>query len=163
MTEAAGGHRPATLDLAADDGLARDVLRLQRAAYAVEAARIGSDGIPALTETLEALRDAGEAWLGCHDRAGLVGAVAWQVLDDGTVDICRLVVAPRAFRVGVATALLDDLDGRYPGRRMVVSTGSANEPALGLYRRRGFVAVREREAAPGLMVTELVRPGVADG
>jgi ribosomal protein S18 acetylase RimI-like enzyme len=141
-----------------DDEIARDVLALQRAAYAVEAALIGSDGIPALTETLDQLREAGETWLGCLDAEGLSGAVAWQRLDDGTIDICRLVVAPRAFRGGVATALLDELDRRHPGLPMIVSTGTANEPALNLYRRRGFGQVRQREAAPGLLVTELARP-----
>jgi len=133
-----------------DDDLASEVLALQREAYAVEAALMGSDGIPALTETLGQLRGAGEAWLGCFDAAGLSGAVAGQLLADGTVDICRLVVAPRAFRGGVATALLDELDRRYPANPMIVSTDSANEPALALYRRRGFRPVRQREPAPGL-------------
>jgi ribosomal protein S18 acetylase RimI-like enzyme len=154
MTE----HHPELLALDEDDDLAREVLALQRAAYAVEAALIGSDGIPALTETLEHLRDTGETWLGLFDASGLCGAVAWQRLDDDTIDICRLIVAPRAFRAGVATALLDELDHRYPANPMIVSTGSANEPALALYRRRGFHSVRQREAAPGLLVTELARP-----
>ena len=152
------GRRLDLLPVDLDDDLAREVLDLQRAAYAVEAALIGSDGIPALTETLAHLRDAGETWLGCFDAAGLSGAVAWRRLDDATVDICRLVVAPRAFRGGVATALLDELDRRFPSSPMVVSTGSANKPVLALYRRRGFQPVRQREAAPGLLVTELVRP-----
>jgi ribosomal protein S18 acetylase RimI-like enzyme len=140
-----------------DDEVAAEVLGLQREAYAVEASLIGSERIPALTETLEELRRAGETWLGCRDETGLSGALAWQLLHDGTVDICRLVVAPRAFRHGVATLLLDELERRYRDQAMIVSTGSANEPALALYRRRGFRAVRQREAAPGLMVTELTR------
>jgi ribosomal protein S18 acetylase RimI-like enzyme len=154
-------RRVRALDLT-DDETARDVLGLQRESYAVEAALIGSDGIPALTETREQLRGAGETWLGCFDTEGLSGAVAWLVLEDGTVDICRLVVAPRAFRGGVATALLDELDRLYPDHPMIVSTGSGNEPALTLYRRRGFHPVRRREAAPGLMVTELARPATSD-
>jgi ribosomal protein S18 acetylase RimI-like enzyme len=157
MTE----RRPERLALDVDEDVARDVLALQREAYAVEAALIGSDGIPALTETLEQLRAAGETWLGLFDAAGLCGALAWQRLDDGTIDICRLIVAPRAFRGGVATALLDELDRRFPADPMIVSTGSANEPALRLYNRRGFHVVRQREAAPGLMVTELERPPAA--
>lgn len=144
------------LDLA-DDRTARSVLALQRAAYAVEAALIGSDGIPALTESLEQLRGRDESWLGLFDSLGLSGALAWCELDDGTVEICGLVVAPRAFRQGIGTSLLDALDEAFPGRPMVVSTGSANAPAIGLYRRRGFSPVREREAAPGLFVTELER------
>lgn len=149
---------PALLDLA-EEAIARSVLSLQRESYAVEAALIGSDGIPQLTETLQELRAAALDWLGTFDEAGLTGAVSWKVLDDGTVDIHRLVVAPRAFRRGIASALLDALDARFPGRPVLVSTGRGNGPALELYRRRGFMVVREREAIPGLWVTELERGG----
>jgi ribosomal protein S18 acetylase RimI-like enzyme len=148
---------PVPLDLA-DESIGRSVLALQRASYAVEADLIGSEGIPQLTETLEELRAAGLEWLGVFDGTGLSGAVAWTVLGDGTVDIHRLIVAPRAFRRGVASALLDALDERYADRPMFVSTGRANEPARELYRRRGFTEVRDREAIPGLWVTELERP-----
>ena len=153
---------PVPLDLA-DESIARSVLALQREAYAVEADLIGSDGIPQLTETLDELRAAGLEWLGVFDGKGLSGAVSWAVLGDGTVDIHRLIVAPRAFRRGVASALLDALDARYPERPMLVSTGRANEPARTLYRRRGFTVVRDREAIPGLWVTELERRGPPGG
>ena len=46
-----------------------------------------------------------------------------------------------------------------PGRPMIVSTGRDNEPALALYRARGFRPVRDREPIPGLFITELERPG----
>ena len=144
------------LDLA-DEAIARSVLELQRESYAVEAGLIGSDGIPQLTETLEELRAAGLDWLGTFDEIGLTGAVAWKLLDDGTVDIHRLVVVPRAFRGGLASALLDELDARYPEHPTLVSTGRDNGPALELYRRRGFTIVREREPVPGLWIAELER------
>jgi ribosomal protein S18 acetylase RimI-like enzyme len=147
---------PVVLDLS-DEAIARSVLEIQRESYAVEAGLIGSDGIPQLTETLEELRAAGLDWLGTFDEEGLTGAVSWKVLDDGTIDIHRLVVAPRAFRRGVASALLDELDALYPERPTLVSTGRDNEPARELYRRRGFTVVREREPIPGLWITELER------
>ena len=147
---------PSRLDLA-DEAIARSVLALQRESYAVEAALIGDDRIPPLTETMDELRGADLEWLGTRDEDGLTGAVAWKVLADATVDIYRLVVAPRAFRRGVATTLLDGLDGLYPGRRVLVSTGRDNEPAVSLYRRRGFSLVREHEVIPGLFVAELER------
>jgi ribosomal protein S18 acetylase RimI-like enzyme len=153
---------PAPLDLA-DESIAQSVLALQRQSYAVEAALIGSDDIPQLTETLEELRAAELDWLGTFDAAGLAGAVSWKLLDDGTVDIHRLVVAPRAFRRGVASALLDALDARFPGRATLVSTGRDNGPALELYRRRGFTVAREREAIPGLWIAELSRGRPAGG
>lgn len=152
-----GGIGVGRLDLA-DEAVARSVLAIQREAYAVEAGLIGDDRIPALTETLDDLRHAALEWLGASDGVGLAGAVSWTERADGTVDIDRLVVARRAFRRGIATALLDGVDALYPGRRILVSTGRANVPAVTLYLSRGFTQVREREVVPGLWITELERP-----
>jgi hypothetical protein len=62
----------------ADDGeLARGLLRVQHAAYAVEAALIGDDRIPPLHEGLDDLRSAPLLWLAAFTGGALVGAVAW--------------------------------------------------------------------------------------
>lgn len=152
--------RPERLDLS-DEDILRQLWELQRAAYAVEAELIGFDGIPPLHESLDELRDradpGGERFLGVLDTGGLAGAVSWTVDDDGTLDICRLVVHPRAHRSGIATALLDALDALEPAERVTVSTGTANTPALTLYRGRGFVPTGTREIAPGVTVTLLAR------
>ena len=144
------------LNLSDPDTLRR-LWDLQRASYAVEAELIGFDGIPALHESLEELRDCGESFLGLNDETGLAGAVSWVRLQDDTLDICRLMVHPRAHRRGIATALLDALDRAEPAQRAVVSTGTANHPALGLYKRRGFTPVGTRLIAPGTSLTLLER------
>jgi ribosomal protein S18 acetylase RimI-like enzyme len=141
------------LDLSDDDTL-RALWELQRAAYAVEARLIGFDGIPPLHETPDELRACGESFLGTE---GLTGAVSWERLEDGTLDICRLVVHPSAHRTGIARALLDALDTLEPSDRTVVSTGTANLPAMELYRRRGFVPTGTRQLAPGVTMTMLAR------
>ncbi|WNV86537.1 GNAT family N-acetyltransferase [Umezawaea sp. Da 62-37] len=141
------------LDLSDDDTL-RGLWQLQRAAYAVEARLIGFDAIPPLHETPDELRACGESFLGTE---GLTGAVSWERLEDGTLDICRLVVHPSAHRSGIASALLDALDALEPADRTVVSTGTANLPAMELYRRRGFVPTGTRELAPGVTMTLLAR------
>ncbi|MFD9703910.1 GNAT family N-acetyltransferase [Lentzea sp. NPDC059081] len=140
------------LDLS-DGTVLHELWTVQRLAYAVEAEIIGFDGIPPLHESLDDLGSCGETFLGLHDDEGLVGAVSYQ-MDGSTVDICRLVVHPRAFRRGVASKLLDAL----PSGPQTVSTGSRNAPALALYRGRGFVVVGEREVAPGVSITDLARP-----
>ncbi|MET9228175.1 GNAT family N-acetyltransferase [Lentzea sp. NPDC003310] len=139
------------LDLS-DDAVLRELWTVQRLAYAVEAELIGFDGIPALHESLDDLRACDETFLGLHDEEGLVGAVSYR-LEGSTVDICRLVVHPRAHRRGIATKLLDAL----PDGPQVVSTGTKNEPALALYRRRGFVETGTREVGPGVSITDLAR------
>ncbi|SEQ18210.1 Acetyltransferase (GNAT) domain-containing protein [Lentzea xinjiangensis] len=139
------------LDLS-DDAVLHELWTVQRLAYAVEAEIIGFDGIPALHETLDELRASDETFLGSYDEEGLVGAVSYR-LDGSTVDICRLVVHPRAHRRGIATRLLDAL----PDGPQVVSTGAKNEPALRLYRKRGFVETGTREVGPGVPLTDLAR------
>jgi ribosomal protein S18 acetylase RimI-like enzyme len=144
------------LDLA-DPQVAKEILAVQRAAYAVEAELIGSGAIPPLHETLEELQSTTERFLGIRDADGLAALVAWDRHPDETLDVCRLAVAPRAFRRGYATALLDALDEREPAQRTVVSTGAANAPALALYRQRGFVELETVEVEPGLKVLNLER------
>jgi ribosomal protein S18 acetylase RimI-like enzyme len=144
------------LDLA-DPQVAMEILAVQRAAYAVEAELIGSGAIPPLHETLEELQATTERFLGIRDDDGLAAVVSWHRHPDGTLDVCRLAVAPRAFRRGYASALLDAVDEREPARRTVVSTGAANAPALSLYKQRGFVEVGTVEVEPGLKVTNLER------
>jgi ribosomal protein S18 acetylase RimI-like enzyme len=103
------------------------------------------------------LRGCGESFLGVRDESSLVGAVAWTRLPNGALDICRLVVHPVAHRRGVATVLLDALDLMEPAELTVVSTGTANLPAIALYHRRGFTPVGQRQVAPGVTVTLLER------
>lgn len=155
-----GSHRPLAdpvrLDLTDLDTL-QQLWELQRASYAVEAQLIGFDGLPPLHESLEQLRVCDESFLGMHDVSSLVGAVGWTRLPNGALDICRLVVHPVTHRRGVATALLDALDSIEPAELTVVSTGTANLPALALYRRRDFAPVGELQVAPGITITLLER------
>lgn len=151
---------PHRLDLA-DPVILRQLWELQRAAYAMEAELIGFDGIPPLHETLQELRGCTESFLGVADETGLAGAVSWTRLHDGTLDICRLVVHPRAQRRGIATALLNSLDAMEPADVTQVSTGTANQPALALYQRRGFTPTSERQIVPGVTVTLLERKTAA--
>jgi ribosomal protein S18 acetylase RimI-like enzyme len=144
------------LDLS-DPATAGEVLELQRAAYRIEAQLIGFDGMPPLHETLEELVACGETFLGCRLDGRLVGAVSYRRAGD-LVDVHRLVVAPAAFRCGIGSALVRQLELAERGvSRIVVQTGSRNEPALALYAGLGFSAVGSREVAPGIEVTLLER------
>lgn len=128
-----------------------ELLAVQRAAYLVEAALIGSFAIPALGDTLDTLIAAGLSWSGVRDESGLLGAVGIAV-HANVVDIDRLVVAPRAFRRGVGTALVRHVLA-HAGRDVTVSTGQANASARALYERCGFVVQRHVEVEHGLWVT----------
>jgi ribosomal protein S18 acetylase RimI-like enzyme len=143
------------LDLS-DPAVAERLLTIQHAAYAVEAELIGFDGIPPLQEDLAGLMASTEHWLGRYDGAVLVGAVAY-VLTDDSVDISRLIVDPAYARRGHGRALLDHLDQLEPRQVSLVSTGSANTPAITLYKSRGYTEIGQVEVAPGVYVTQFRR------
>lgn len=139
---------------AVDVGLARELLVIQHAAYAVEAALIGDDRIPALHEDLDHLRHAPLLWLGAFVEDRPVGAIAWAE-EDHDLDIDRLIVAPAVHRRGTGVALVSEVLRRARTRRTTVSTGRDNVPARALYSRRlGFSETGEREVIPGLWVTQ---------
>jgi ribosomal protein S18 acetylase RimI-like enzyme len=144
------------LDLT-DHAVAERLLHIQHAAYAVEAELIGFDGIPPLQEDLTGLVESTEHWLGRYDGPLLVGAVAYEFPDDDTVEISRLIVDPAYARRGHGRALLDHLDQLEPRPISLVSTGSANTPAVNLYKSRGYVPVNRLEVAPGIFITQFSR------
>jgi len=145
-----------SLDLG-DRRLAERLLAIQHAAYAVEAELIGFDGIPPLQEDLAGLRSSTEYWLGRYDGTLLVGAVAYEFPDARTVEISRLVVDPAPARRGHGRALLDHLDRIEPRPVSLVSTGSANTPAVTLYKARGYTETDQVEVAPGIYITRFSR------
>jgi len=139
-----------------DRTLAERLLTIQHAAYAVEAELIGFDGIPPLREDLDGLMSSTERWLGRYDGTLLVGAVAYEVSAD-SVEITRLIVDPAHARRGHGRALLDELDRIEPRPISLVSTGSANTPAVNLYKARGYTPVGDVEVAPGIYITQFRR------
>ncbi len=141
-----------------------ELLSLQLAAYKVEADLIGFEEIPLLKDGIQSLRNAGETFLGYYkdEPKGriLAGAISYEW--KGTVvTICRMMVHPDFFRQGIARALLGHVLTALPKQgatRFVVSTGSANIPAVGLYKSFGFIERNVRTIAPGVTLTVFERP-----
>ncbi len=137
--------------------VAARIVEIQLAAYAVEAALIGFDGIPQLSETADQVRSRTDLrWHGAFDDDGrLVGLIAWESVG-GIVDIDRLAIDPLVARRGWGRRLVQAVPRDQP---TIVSTGTENEPATNLYRDEGFVEVGRTEVAPGVFTTQFRRPG----
>jgi GNAT superfamily N-acetyltransferase len=143
--------------LGSDDAVAKRVLEIQHAAYAVEARLIGYDAIPPLHETVTELRSGPLIFLGVSCDRTLAGVLGYR-RDADTVDIDRLAVDPMFFRRGLATRLLRELLARErDATTFTVSTGLGNEPAVGLHERFGLRVVGGTEQAPDAMLMVLRR------
>lgn len=139
------------LDLS-DTEIATKLLALQRQAYAVEAGLIGSNDIPPLHETLQALQSCGETFLGVLLEGRVVGAISWRICGE-TIDLHRLIVDPMHFRRRLGVTLVRAALVAEPSvTRAIVQTGADNEPAKALYLREGFELSDEVEIVPGLRI-----------
>lgn len=139
------------LDLS-DTEIATKLLALQRQAYAIEAGLIGSNDIPPLHETLQALQSCGETFLGVLLEGRVVGAISWRICGE-TIDLHRLIVDPMHFRRRFGVTLVRAALVAEPSvTRAIVQTGADNEPAKALYLREGFELSDEVEIVPGLRV-----------
>jgi ribosomal protein S18 acetylase RimI-like enzyme len=131
-------------------GLAPRLLRIQHAAYLVEAELIGDHRIPALRDSVDDIVAAGLRWIVVDDETGILGALAFTTRE-GVVDIDRLVVDPMAHRRGIGRALVEKAMSL--GREATVTTGRDNTPARTLYERLGFTWTGDAEVVPGLWVS----------
>ena len=71
----------------------------------------------------------------------LAGAISFE-REGSIVTICRMMVHPDFFRRGIASSLLQHIlieQEREGATRFIVSTGSANSPAIRLYEGFGFI------------------------
>ncbi len=135
---------------------ARRIVEIQRSAYAVEAELIGFTGIPQLDETVEHVRGLAHLnWNGAFKGPLLVGLIAWERTDTG-IEIDRLAVDPASRRRGHGRQLVRSVP---TDRTVIVSTGAANAPAVGLYASEGFEQTGSVEIAPGVQLARLQRTG----
>ncbi|WP_028608349.1 GNAT family N-acetyltransferase [Paenibacillus harenae] len=142
---------------------ARQVLAAQLPAYRVEAELIGYEEIPPLKDTTGSLMACGETFYGYYTDETLAGAISFK-LDEGTVDIHRMVVHPAYFRRGIAQALLSFvLQLEDEAVKFIVATGARNTPAKTLYLKNGFQLLDEQEVAPGLALSFFEKKNNLDG
>lgn len=137
-----------------------ELLRIQHAAYALEATLLGDDRIPPLHEGLSDLLAQPLRWLAALDGARVVGALGFtgdSSARDAEADIDRLIVDPAHHRRGIGAALVRAVLEQ--SGRVTVSTGRGNEPARALYAGLGFEHCADREVLPGLWVSSFVRRG----
>lgn len=138
-----------------DEKVAESILSIQLPAYKVEADLIGFDGIPQLLDTVENIKSSKEQFLGKLDGSKLVGFLSYEGTEE-LIDICRLVVDPNHFRKGIASELLSYLLNVYGNeKKIVVSTGAKNKPAITLYERHNFTKLVDVEIEPDFFITQL--------
>jgi len=144
-----------TLDHGDPDTAAR-IAALQRAAYALEGALLGAAHFPPAHVTAVDIATSPGQYLGALRDGELLGVIGVEPVAPAGTLIGSLTVAPGHHRRGIGRALVGHVLRHFDARPVVVSTGTANAPALALYRGFGFVEGIRREAgAERIPVVEL--------
>ncbi|MFF2886420.1 GNAT family N-acetyltransferase [Paenibacillus sp. NPDC057967] len=140
--------------------VAKQLLAVQLPAYRIEADLIGFWDIPPLRDTAETIMDSSEIFIGYRIDGVLAGFISYE--DEGdALDICRMVVHPDYFRRGIAKSLLAYvLEGEGKHKRVKVSTGAKNEPAIALYRSFGFFDAGAMEITPEVKLALFELPAI---
>jgi ribosomal protein S18 acetylase RimI-like enzyme len=121
-----------------DPVIAAAVLELQKCVYALEAEIIGSRRIPPLLETFADVLESDEMARGVYMKARLVGCIAYKRVGQ-LIDICKLMVRPECFRMGIGSCLLEDvLATEKHITQVTVATAAKNVPAIHFYLHYGF-------------------------
>lgn len=139
-----------------DNETAEKILEVQLPAYQIEADLIGFDGIPQLIESAEDIAASNETFIGYVTEGEIRGVLSYEAAG-GFLEICRLVIHPNYFRLGIASNLVSYLLKHNTEKKMKVSTGSKNIPAKSLYRSFGFQEIEELEVASGIFITVFER------
>ena len=133
------------------------VYEIQIAAYRAEAKIIGAIVFPPLHGTRQELADSrDESFVSLQDNRP-TGAIFLEMMASSVL-ISKLIVAPEFFRRGIAKKLISHCLTLYPQADFEVGTGSANYPALQLYRSFGFRIFEEATVEENIRICRLQRP-----
>lgn len=137
--------------------VSKEVLNIQISSYKVETEIIDYYDIPPLKDTVQSLQQCGETFFGYYLNKELCGVISIKI-DDGIIDIHRLMVHPRHFRKGVANKLLNFIEVEIDDfETIVVSTGAENTPAVNFYLKNGFLKTGETKITDRLSLSSFTK------
>lgn len=124
-----------------DNSIAKTIYLLFQKSYPIEAKLIGVESFPPLERSLKEIQNSKTIFLGYYYNGDLAGIAEIELMDR-LLDINSFVVSPSFFRQGIGSKLLKHLLTTLSFESAVVETASANQPAILLYKKFGFIEVK---------------------
>lgn len=122
--------------------IAKRIRTVFQLSYAVESKILNATDFPPLKRSLENYLNSKTAFYGYLENEALAGVIEINQQDRFT-HIQSLVVAPKFFRKGIASRLLEYTFDIFGSKLFIVETGLDNSPATELYLKFGFIEVNQ--------------------
>lgn len=139
-----------------DIEISKKIHSVFQASYAVEAKILKAIDFPPLRRPLENYRESKTDFLGFIKNEELAGVIEINHANDHT-RIASLVIDPHFFRQGIGSQLIDFVFNAYESDIFIVETGLDNGPAIGLYKKFGFIEVKQWDTDFGIRKIRLKR------
>jgi ribosomal protein S18 acetylase RimI-like enzyme len=120
-----------------------------QASYAIEAKLLNANDFPPLKRTLENFIASNTDFFGYLKHEEIAAVIEIATSTDYT-HIQSLVVHPDFFRQGIAHKLMDFIFNTYDSKLFIVETGVDNGPASELYKKLGFIEVKQWDTPFGI-------------
>lgn len=117
--------------------------------YKVEAQLIEVCDFPPLTRSTRDIQCSETLFYGFFEQECLVGVIEL-VTKDELLEINSLTVEPNHFKKGIAGKLLSYALKEFIFSEAIVETAIANEPAINLYKKHGFVEFKRWTPSHGI-------------
>jgi len=121
-------------------GISEKIRYIFQASYIVEAKLLQAKDFPPLKRAIDDFLSSEGEFYGYYKNQELVAVIEIKKSKDST-HIRSLVVDPKFFRQGIAQSLISYLFDSLDSVIYTVETGAANQPAVTLYEKNGFVEI----------------------
>jgi len=122
--------------------VAEKIRAIFQASYAVEAELLQATNFPPLQRNIDGFLHSETDFFGYYKNQEMAAVIEIKSNKDAT-HIQSLVVAPKFFKQGIAQSLISYLFDTLDSTVYTVETGAANEPAIRLYKKNGFVEISQ--------------------
>ena len=120
--------------------VAEKIRSIFQASYAVEAKLLQATNFPPLKRDIHGFLHSETGFYGYYKNQEMVAVIEIKENKDST-HIQSLVVDPKFFRQGIAQNMISYLFDSFDSALYTVETGAANQPAIILYKKNGFVEI----------------------
>ena len=132
-----------------DIEISKKIRAVFQVSYKVEAKLLKAIDFPPLKRPLEDYVISNNAFFGYLKNEELAGVI--EIVHNKSYTLIRsLVVDPLFFRQGIARKLMEFAFNTFDSELFVVETGLENEPASKLYKKFGFIEVKQWDTEFGI-------------